>query len=72
LRKVLPKTSNFFVQDDTFALPATIAPGPYELRIQVIDPQAFLNPMQLALQNQESNGYYPLGMVVIPSAFPSF
>lgn len=67
LRKVLPKTSNFLVQDETFALPKNILAGAYELKIRVVDPAGYFNPMQLALQNGDTNGYYPLGLVVVPT-----
>lgn len=67
LRKIVPKTSQFYVLDETFPLPEQLPAGPYELRVRVIDPRGYANTMQLALQNETPDGYYPLGLVLIPS-----
>jgi hypothetical protein len=64
LRKILP--TPLYVQYDTFALPKDLRPGRYELRMRVIDPERYLRPMQLALQQQMPDGSYPLGVVRIP------
>jgi hypothetical protein len=64
LRKVLP--TPLYVHSDSFALPNNLEAGRYELRMRVIDPEAYLNPMQLALQNGTPDGYYLLGHVQIP------
>jgi hypothetical protein len=70
LRKVLPTESTPAVVNDVFELQNELMPGRYELRIRVVDPKGFMNPMQLALKNQRSEGYYPLGFVTIPEFSP--
>jgi hypothetical protein len=63
LRKVLPTPSD--VHLDTFPLPPELASGFYELRVRVTDPEGYLRPMQLALQSESPEGYYPLGRIAI-------
>lgn len=67
LRKILPTGTTPVVVQDRFALPEDMAPGRYELRIRVVDPRRYMQPMQLALQRAMPRGYYPLGMVEIPA-----
>jgi hypothetical protein len=68
LRTILPTASNSpTVIQDTFTLQGA-PPGQYELEMRVFDPRGYLQPMQLALQNQALGGYYPLGTVTISPA----
>jgi hypothetical protein len=50
LQTVLPTREAPLIFGDVFALPRELAPGAYELRIKVVDPDFYLNPMHLALQ----------------------
>jgi hypothetical protein len=68
LRNVLPTTDAPFVFGDEFMLPRGLEPGGYELRIKVIDPGAYLSPMNLALQDQAPDGSYALGRVFVSGA----
>jgi hypothetical protein len=70
LRKVLPTGDTPVVVYDTFELRNDLVPGYYELRMQVVDPKGYMNPMQLALENETPEGYYPLGLVKIPGFGP--
>jgi hypothetical protein len=70
LRKILPTGNQPVIFDDTFELQKSLVSGRYELRMRVIDPKGYLNPMQLALQNEMPEGYYPLGFVVVPDVRP--
>ena len=63
LRNALPGSPYSF--EDNFALPADLPPGEYELDVRVTDPRHYLTPMQLALKDNESDGYYRLGTVRI-------
>lgn len=65
LRKVLPTGNSPLIIRDSFALPGNIFPGSYTLRMTVLDPDEYMAPMQLALQNRMANGDYLLGTVVI-------
>jgi hypothetical protein len=66
LRKILPTGNAPAIIDDSFDL-GIPPPGLYELRLRVIDPSGYLNPMQLALQNGAADGYYELGVITLPA-----
>ena len=65
LRKILPTGTAPFVVSDVFELGPDISRGTYELRVAVVDPKAYMKPMQLAHQPQDKDGAYPLGRIVI-------
>ena len=65
LRNVLPGAPYSF--EDQFVIPPDLAPGEYELDVRVIDRRHYLMPMQLALTDKQSDGYYRLGVVKIPN-----
>src|SRR5258708_38194023 len=62
---VLPTREAPLVFRDVFALPRELAPGAYELRIKVVDPDFYLGPMHLALQGATPDGSYALGRVFL-------
>jgi len=65
LRSILPGAA--YSYEDRFVMPTDLAPGEYELDVRVIDPLHYFMPMQLALKDQESDGYYKLGTLEIPN-----
>jgi hypothetical protein len=65
LRKILPTGNTPVAFFDTLGIGDNVAPGTYELRMRVTDPQGYMNPMKLALQGEMRDGYYPLGLVAI-------
>ncbi len=65
LQTVLPTREAPLVFRDVFALPRELAPGAYELRIKVVDPDFYLGPMHLALQGETPDGSYALGRVFL-------
>ena len=70
LRKVLPTGNVPIAVEDIFELPKDMRVGTYELRVRVIDPRGYMNPMHLALQNEMPEGYYALGIVEIQGRGP--
>lgn len=72
LRKILPTGTTPVVITDSFVVPinnpivTSLTGGTYEMQMRVIDPQGYMNPMQLGLQGETTGGYYPLGLVVVP------
>ena len=70
LRKVLPTGNVPIAVEDIFELPKDMRVGTYELRVRVIDPRGYMNPMHLALQNEMPEGYYALGIVEIQGHNP--
>lgn len=61
LRKVLPGSP--YTIDDSFRIAGDTAPGTYELDVRVVDARHYLAPMQLALKDADSDGFYRLGVV---------
>jgi hypothetical protein len=52
-------------RSDTFALPAEIPPGVYELVLTVVDPHGYHPPLGLAIDGRRSDGGYTLGSVTV-------
>lgn len=65
LREIMPTGTTPFAVRDVFELGPDVPPGAYELKIAVVDPQAYMKPMQLALQSQDIPGVYHLGPIVV-------
>jgi hypothetical protein len=51
--------------EDIFTLPADLAPGSYELRLMVVDPQFYRQPLKLAITGDRSDGSYRLGNIMV-------
>ena len=63
LRRILPTTSAPVAATDALPWPATAGSGKYRLKIRVFDPSGYLQPMRLALADQDDAGYAVLGDV---------
>lgn len=48
---------------DTFKLPKTIPAGKYSVSIQILDPDNYFDPLNLAIQGRKTDGSYTLGMI---------
>nr|BBH90832.1 DUF4832 domain-containing protein [Thermosporothrix sp. COM3] len=50
---------------DQFMLPANLAKGDYTVTVQVVDPNQYYAPLELANQGRQNDGSYPLGTVKV-------
>lgn len=50
---------------DTFTLPKTLVSGSYTVAVQIIDPDHYYRPLQLAIQGKQADGSYYLGSITI-------
>lgn len=50
---------------DNFRLPRTFPSGTYSVAVQILDPENYYKPMQLAIGGQQSDGSYNLGTIAI-------
>jgi hypothetical protein len=49
------------------ALPLSgVAPGTYDLRVQITHPSGYLAPMALAIGGRNADGSYSIGSVALP------
>ena len=50
---------------DTFDLPTTVPNGSYMVSIQIVDPDNYYAPLNLAIQGRQTDGSYILGIVQV-------
>ena len=65
LQKLFPTKGKSFSIDETFTI-TEIPPGVYELRVKVVDPASYSDPLQLDQKGKNSDGSYMLGDFAIP------
>lgn len=51
-------------QNDTFARPA-LSPGTYQLSVRILDPNGYMNPLQLGIEGRQTNGSYILSNITL-------
>ena len=67
LRTILPTSpGEAFRVDDVFQLTSPIPPGVYHIRIRIPAINRYVQPLQLAMQGQQSDGSYLLGTLTVP------
>lgn len=65
LGRLLPTGSKPARVQDAFALPPTLAPGPYDVHVRVVSPGGYLQPLNLAIDGRGPDGSYRLGTVQV-------
>jgi len=72
LRTLLPTTNNLtdtpVTITDTMTLPSTIPNGNYTVAVQIVDPNTYYPPLNLAIQGRQADGSYLLGNVSVGGA----
>jgi hypothetical protein len=53
------------LHEDSFALPAHLLPGEYDLALLVRDPAGRLAPLELAIRGRQADGSYLLGQITL-------
>jgi hypothetical protein len=54
--------------EDVLSLPASIAPGAYDLGMLIRDADGYYDPLALAIEGRRADGSYDLGMVSVQTA----
>lgn len=68
LSRLLPTGKVPKVVQDSFQVPATLAPGTYDVHVRVVSPRGYPGPLHLAIEGRGADGSYRLGSVqVAPS-----
>ncbi len=69
LRKLLPTTNNSvdtpLQVTDSFNLPSSVPNGTYTVTVQIVDPNTYYHPLNLAIQGKQSDGSYLLGSITV-------
>ncbi len=64
VRKWLPGDAVF---DGPIQIPSTLQPGPYRVRVALLDPRAGEPAIRLAIEGRQSDGWYDLGGITVAS-----
>ena len=65
LRRILPTGTTPATVNESYMLPANVAPGTYEVAVKVVGPNRYVRSMQLANAGKTADGAYRIGTVTV-------
>lgn len=68
LRTFLPTGDAPVTADDAITVPASVAPGSYDVHLRVVSLDGYLEPLNLAIAGRAADGSYKLGSVEVAAS----